>query len=887
MATFDVFKYANSRTISIPDDSLVVTVPRGIVDADQLLQMLNNKLNLPEYFGFNWNALEECLRDFHWLKQRTIVLIHDDLPALSGFDRLTYVEVLDNCIRHWRQNDEHQLIVTFPECCRNEIEKLADGVRIDANGSTNELRYDQSGNLTDFIDGEFHKTTWMYDMNGRVYEKLDHNTNVMFIYSFDANDRLTNRWTPERNVNTRYDYDNVGNLTSVRYPTATNAFEYDSHNRMISMSDSLGTTVFTYTPAGLLDSEDGPWANDLVTFSYTDRLRRGITLLQPSAASWTLTYAYDSIRRLTNITSGAGSFRYAYVPQRQTLISKLALPNGAYITNSYDEVTRLLTNALANSSGTVLSSFSYGYNTGNQRTNVVRSGLSYVSYTYDSIGQLKTSTAFESNNTARLHEKFGYNYDAAGNLKKRTNNALVQSFDVNALNELTSIVGTGTLTVAGTTTSSATNVAVNTVMATLYTDSTFARDGIVVANGSNTFTAVAADSYGRKATNVVTVNISTNLMLQYDDNGNLTNDSQRSYTYDDENRLTSVWATNAWRTDFVYDGKMRCRVVKEYGWNNGWMKTNELRYIYDGMLVLQERDENNICLVSYTRGSDLSGSFDGAGGIGGLLARTDCNCAKSAFYHTDGNGNVTTLVNDEQGIDARYIYDPAGNVQAKSGRLADLNKYQFSTKEFHSKSGVYYYGYRFYSPQLQRWLNRDPLGERGPDGPNMYAFVRNSFANRIDGDGRVSWGPPFFPPPQPTSEGPLDCGNRIKNEVWKKYGVNRPPNDPSARKAHCIAHCRISRECPGGDATSWLGGFGKEVQDQFKKWGGGGGDGFDPGDMAANALGRKCGKKKDKTCEELCDDAFNNGSLYPPPPDLPPGGDWGNYDPNTGIAYPL
>ncbi len=41
------------------------------------------------------------------------------------------------------------------------------------------------------------------------------------------------------------------------------------------------------------------------------------------------------------------------------------------------------------------------------------------------------------------------------------------------------------------------------------------------------------------------------------------------------------------------------------------------------------------------------------------------------------------------------------------------------------------------------WLNRDPIGERSADGPNMYAFVRNNPANRIDVDGKQSWGPPF------------------------------------------------------------------------------------------------------------------------------------------------
>jgi len=43
------------------------------------------------------------------------------------------------------------------------------------------------------------------------------------------------------------------------------------------------------------------------------------------------------------------------------------------------------------------------------------------------------------------------------------------------------------------------------------------------------------------------------------------------------------------------------------------------------MQVVQERDTNNNPVVTYTRGLDLSMGLSGAGGIGGMLARTDAN----------------------------------------------------------------------------------------------------------------------------------------------------------------------------------------------------------------------------------------------------------------------
>jgi RHS repeat-associated protein len=133
--------------------------------------------------------------------------------------------------------------------------------------------------------------------------------------------------------------------------------------------------------------------------------------------------------------------------------------------------------------------------------------------------------------------------------------------------------------------------------------------------------------------------------------------------------------------------------------------------------VIQDRDINNLPLDTYTRGNDMSGSLQGAGGIGGLLARTDNGLltvgfsSPHAYYHADGNGNITVLINTNQAIVAKYLYDPFGNILSQSGSLADANLYRFSSKEFHKNSRLVYYLYRFYDPNVQRWLNRDPLGD--------------------------------------------------------------------------------------------------------------------------------------------------------------------------------
>jgi YD repeat-containing protein len=152
-----------------------------------------------------------------------------------------------------------------------------------------------------------------------------------------------------------------------------------------------------------------------------------------------------------------------------------------------------------------LNTHQYSYNTASQRTQQVFTAGDYVNYTYYNIGQLQTARGKESGGaTNRLHEQLGYFYNAAGNLSRRTNNVLIATFNVNGLNELTTAANAGTLTVAGTTTSQATNVTVNGLAASLYGDYTFAKDGFTVTNGNNSFTAIAKDHYGRSDTNVST-----------------------------------------------------------------------------------------------------------------------------------------------------------------------------------------------------------------------------------------------------------------------------------------------------------------------------------------------------------------------------------------------
>jgi RHS repeat-associated protein len=428
----------------------------------------------------------------------------------------------------------------------------------------------------------------------------------------------------------------------------------------------------------------------------------------------------------------------------------MSLPGGSAIDKEFDALGRMLSTILRDPQYATLNAHYYEYNGAHQRTRQTFTFGNYTDYSYDKIGQLETAKGYEADETPRLHEQMGYRYDAAWNLNSRTNNGFVQTFNVNSLNELTAIGREGNYTVAGSVSATPTSVTVKDNVnspqsATVYSDNTFALQNVPLLDGNNAFTAVAEDSLARRDTNTVTSWLPSTVTCDYDVRGNLTNDGHRFFAFDDENQLTSVIVTNgpgdSTKSDFFYDGRMRRRVRREYVWGSGiWNFQSEIKYVYDGNLAIQERwftpqVSTNVAqdLVTYTRGNDLSGTFQGAGGIGGMLARS-CSAAEATLlYHADGNGNISALASAIGILQGRYLYDPCGNTLAVVGSAAEANPWRFSSKEWHVPSGLYYYLYRHYSSELQRWLGKDLIAELG--GINLYSFANNRPLTVLDAFG--------------------------------------------------------------------------------------------------------------------------------------------------------
>jgi RHS repeat-associated protein len=133
----------------------------------------------------------------------------------------------------------------------------------------------------------------------------------------------------------------------------------------------------------------------------------------------------------------------------------------------------------------------------------------------------------------------------------------------------------------------------------------------------------------------------------------------------------------------------------------------------------------------YVWGLDISGSFQKAGGIGGLAAvhlshvPIEGGAEQYSVYTPcyDANGNITEYTDTNGVVVAHYEYSPFGQTLNQYGTMSEAFPFRFSTKYRNNESDLYNYSYRFFAPALGRWMNRDPLGE--PGGENLYSYVGN------------------------------------------------------------------------------------------------------------------------------------------------------------------
>ena len=526
-------------------------------------------------------------------------------------------------------------------------------------------------------DGD--ETRWEYDhatglLTNKVYADGSH-----VAYTHTQNGKpLRTTWA--RGAWKENAYDALGQLASVTYSDATPDVyhAYDVFGRVAASSNAVARYEYVNSLSGIATNE--LVIVDTNTCALTRELGERRRLSALHVGNTPVYYGYDAENRLAVTSNDAFTVAYALTADGWDAGYAVTLANGLSVTRAVtrDMYRRHLITAVSNTVGVSShSAIGYGYNILGNVTNRNANTFGY-------------NARSEVTGAVIGADCFNYSYDGIGNNIWVSCNAVTNTYTANALNQYTQISVSSVPSV------------VNPV---------------------------------------------------HDADGNMTWDGRFVHAWDAENRLVRSgpgWggATNGARRTFNrYDHKSRLvetHVEVLSGRGAGypmdpsqpgtWDTVETRTFIYDGWLPVLEKISRTGG-VTETRehvwGKDLSGTRGGAGGVGGLLATRINDAWYFPIY--DNNGNVTDYINESGATVAHREYGPFGETRAASGPMAGVFNFWFSTKYLHHETGFYYYGYRFYSPKLMRWLNRDPIEERG--GNNLYCFARNSPVDVFDVNG--------------------------------------------------------------------------------------------------------------------------------------------------------
>jgi RHS repeat-associated protein len=622
-----------------------------------------------------------------------------------------------------------------------------------------EYTYDDQGRqveqLARFAGGSA-ATRWDYDARSGALSARVFSDGSTLAFRYSSEDRLQTA-TSARGTISAYGYDAAGDLESILVSNVDDDVEFldrDRLGRARRIRTKAGEESIAYHVSGAILSES---LRGLTVTNVLDAAFRPVAVAIRGASHpeplLEQTISYDGAGRVARVQMGplGVSYLYAVNSSKRTRVSFESDGVLRQVeTRSYDGLSRLARVGVGpgNAPGLV---WDYQYDAAGRRTQVTQADSSSWRYDYDSIGQLISARHHWQDGTGVSGQQFACAWDLSGN---RVLTSAPEPADagrstahylVNGLNQYGQRDVPGLLHIAGAAPAAA--VVMANGRSTDRHESFFhAALPVSPAAGSvdqdvNVEAALANDR--RSAQGRLFLPRSPEVFV-HDADGNLMADGRWRMEWDAHNRLSSLQtapdlpASLHQRIAMAYDHLGR-RVEKTlWTWDEAageFRLQQQRRFVYDGWRLLAECNETNGLVRSYLWGADVSGSRDGAGGIGGLVGMIDHEAGRAFFYAIDGSGHVRALVDAADGsLAAVYDYDPFGNLLRASGPMAGKNPFRFSTKYQDDETGWLYFGERYYAPSVGRWLSRDPIGESG--GLNLYGYAKNDPVNAIDPIGR-------------------------------------------------------------------------------------------------------------------------------------------------------
>jgi len=531
--------------------------------------------------------------------------------------------------------------------------------------------------------------------------------------TYNANRQLVSTIDPLGRL-TRFQWCACGLLEAIIDPLGRKtSFLYDLESRLTAKQypDGSAETQTYDNSGGRLLAKTGANGNRTMMEYNADNTVKRVTYLGRTNATPAVNFTYDpDYSRLVSMQDGIGTTVYTYYPIARVpalgagRIQSVSgpLPN-SLVTYEYDELGRVVGGAI---NGAVqgmaydalgrptmktnsLGAFRYSYLNATKLLTAMAypNGQTNLYSYYDNLGDERLQQIQHLKPNGSLLSSFGYAYDADGEITAWTNQwdslpkrVWLPSYD--AAHELTNVTSFGG-PLAATNYTYRYDLAENRTLA--------ATNGVPAQFQYNSLNQLNGESAG--PTNSVT------------------------YEWDAAERLVAI-NDGAQRTEFSYDGMgRRARIVEKV---NGAVVADNF-FLWCGSALCEERDSTGGTVIRrfFPQGEVIVGAG-----------------TTNLFYTRDHLGSVREALDASGALQARYDYDAYGQQAVLAQSLAA--SFAFTGHYQHRPSGLYLALYRALDPRSGRWLNRDPLGERG--GLNLYAYVGNDPINAVDPFGLVLFG---------------------------------------------------------------------------------------------------------------------------------------------------
>jgi RHS repeat-associated protein len=623
--------------------------------------------------------------------------------------------------------------------------------RTNALGDTTTYNYDTNGYRTSVVDPLGGTTTFTYDAMGRVRTKTDVDGYTL-TFDYDALDRLTKITFPDSSFD-EFIYALLDRALMRDRAGRQTSFEYNSVRQMTKRTDPLGrVTYFQWCKCGALKTLTDPmgrtttWLHDVqgrvkckeyadgskVTYVYentTSRLAQrideklqvtqynynrdntlsGKRYINAAVATPAVSFTYDpNYSRITSMTDGFGTTHYGYIPI--TPIPTLGagqlksvdgpLPNGS-IDYGYDALGRRVSTAI---NGVASSSTFDAIG----RVKKVTNTLGDFNYTYDGLSERMALENYPNGQTTE------YQYGSV--LEDLLLQRITHRSNAIAISEL--IYGHKTATGQISTWSQQTGTQTPAVYSLGYDDvdqltsARVSRNGNVVRNFLYSY-----DPAGNRLTEQIdaeTIHISYNALNELSSSDSAAGEAT-TCGWDAEQRLASMTSGNR-SAQLTYDGLGRCAGIRQLV---GGSEVSDRRFVWCEDKIYEEHS---------SLGAVSKQFFDQG------VQVTSGPTTGSFFYARDHLGSIRELIDSAGTVRARYDYDPFGRGTRLTGDL-DLD-FGFAGMFGLPDPGLNLTRFRAYDPTIARWLSRDPFPNAEEAlGPNLYVYVGNDPANRVDPDG--------------------------------------------------------------------------------------------------------------------------------------------------------